>query len=874
MNNTNINTGLSNEEVKKAREKYGNNSLTKNNNTSFIKKFIECLADPIIKILLIALAIKTVFLFKNFDWYETIGIVIAIALASFISTISEYGSEKAFLKMQEEASKIKCRVLRNSKVEEINVDDVVVGDIVLLNSGDKIPADGIIIEGNISVDESSLNGEAKEAYKEAVKNNILNERNKVYRGSVVYSKSAKMLVEKVGNQTIYGGIASELSEKGPISPLKLRLTELAKIISKIGYVAAFLISISYLFSVIVIKNNFNMNLIIKTITDFPLIISHILYAMTLVVTVIIVAVPEGLPMMITLVLSSNMKRMLKNNVLVRKLIGIETAGNINILFTDKTGTLTKGKLEVIGFISGSKKEYSSMLEIKKYPKLSDLLEISIAYNNESVYSDNKIIGGNITDRALLGFINSYNKNVSVIKKEPFNSKDKYSISTIMYNGKKHLIKGAPEVIIKNCKYYYDEYGNKKSFNMELFNNKIDSYTKLGIRVLALAINDNYNIEDKFRNLTLVGIILIKDEVRPEAIEGVNLVKSAHIQTVMITGDNKNTAIGIAKEVGLLENDYDIVLTSSELKEKTDDEIKKILPNLRVVARALPQDKSRLVKLSQELGLVVGMTGDGVNDAPALKKADVGFAMGSGTEVAKEASDIVILDDNFMSISKAVLFGRTIFKSIRKFIILQLTINLCALSLSFVGPFIGISTPITVIQMLWINMVMDTLAGLAFAFEPPLLEYMKEYPKKKNESIINRYMINEILFTGLYSSILCILFLKLSFVKEIYDYYITDEYLLTAFFGLFIFIDIFNCFNARTHRINILANITKNKVFIFIICFITIIQLLMIYFGDNIFRTTDLTFVELEVMILFAFTVIPIDWLRKIYLKKKGKLTGV
>lgn len=874
MNNTNINTGLSNEEVKKAREKYGNNSLTKNNNTSFIKKFIECLADPIIKILLIALAIKTVFLFKNFDWYETIGIVIAIALASFISTISEYGSEKAFLKMQEEASKIKCRVLRNSKVEEINVDDVVVGDIVLLNSGDKIPADGIIIEGDISVDESSLNGEAKEAYKEAVKNNILNERNKVYRGSVVYSKSAKMLVEKVGNQTIYGGIASELSEKGPISPLKLRLTELAKIISKIGYVAAFLISISYLFSVIVIKNNFNMNLIIKTITDFPLITGHILYAMTLVVTVIIVAVPEGLPMMITLVLSSNMKRMLKNNVLVRKLIGIETAGNINILFTDKTGTLTKGKLEVIGFISGSKKEYSSMLEIKKYPKLSDLLEISIAYNNESVYSDNKIIGGNITDRALLGFINSYNKNVSVIKKEPFNSKDKYSISTIMYNGKKHLIKGAPEVIIKNCKYYYDEYGNKKSFNMELFNNKIDSYTKLGIRVLALAINDNYNLEDKFRNLTLVGIILIKDEVRPEAIEGVNLVKSAHIQTVMITGDNKNTAIGIAKEVGLLENDYDIVLTSSELKEKTDDEIKKILPNLRVVARALPQDKSRLVKLSQELGLVVGMTGDGVNDAPALKKADVGFAMGSGTEVAKEASDIVILDDNFMSISKAVLFGRTIFKSIRKFIILQLTINLCALSLSFVGPFIGISTPITVIQMLWINMVMDTLAGLAFAFEPPLLEYMKEYPKKKNESIINRYMINEILFTGLYSSILCILFLKLSFVKEIYDYYITDEYLLTAFFGLFIFIDIFNCFNARTHRINILANITKNKVFIFIICFITIIQLLMIYFGDNIFRTTDLTFVELEVMILFAFTVIPIDWLRKIYLKKKGKLTGV
>lgn len=873
MNNTKFNTGLNSKEVEESREKYGNNSLIKKNNNSFFRKFIECLSDPIIKILLIALAIKTIFLFKNFDWYETIGIIIAIALASFISTISEYGSEKAFLRMQEEASRIKCRVFRNSKIEEINVDDVVVGDIVLLNSGDKIPADGVIIEGEISVDESSLNGEAKEAYKEAIKNNIEKDENKVYRGSVVYSKSAKMLVKKVGNNTIYGGIAMELSENGPISPLKLRLTELAKTISKIGYIAAFLISISYLFSVVVIKNNFDINLIVKTVTNFPLITGHILYAMTLIVTVIIVAVPEGLPMMITLVLSSNMKRMLKNNVLVRKLIGIETAGNINILFTDKTGTLTKGKLDVIGFISGSKSEYSNILELKKFPKLCELLEISIAYNNESVYSDNKIVGGNITDRALLKFINSYNKNVKIINKETFNSKNKYSLATVLYNGKKHLIKGAPEVIIKNCKYYYDENGNKNRLNIELYNKKIDSYTRLGIRVLALAINDNYNLDKKFENLTLVGIVLIKDEVREEAVTGVNLTQSAHIQTVMITGDNKNTAIGIAKEVGLLNKDSDVVLTSDELKNMSDDDIKNILPNLKVVARALPQDKSRLVKVSQDLNLVVGMTGDGVNDAPALKKADVGFAMGSGTEVAKEASDIVILDDNFMSISKAVLFGRTIFKSIRKFIILQLTINLCALSLSFVGPFIGVFTPITVIQMLWINMVMDTLAGLAFAFEPPLIEYMHEFPKKKNEAIINKYMINEILFTGFYSSILCILFLKLPLIKEIYNYSVTDNYLLTAFFGLFIFIDIFNCFNARTHRINILANITKNKVFIFIIIFITIIQLLMIYYGDNVFRTTDLNFVELEVMILFAFTVIPFDWLRKIYLKKKDKLTG-
>jgi calcium-translocating P-type ATPase len=448
------------------------------------------------------------------------------------------------------------------------------------------------------------------------------------------------------------------------------------------------------------------------------------------------------------------------------------------------------------------------------------------------------------------------------------------MSTILYNGKKKLIKGAPEIIIKNCNNYYDEYGYKKILNKELLNNKIDKYTKLGIRVIALAINDNYNLNDSFKNLTLVGIILIKDDIRKEAIEGIKLVKNAHIQTVMITGDNKNTAVGIAKEVGLIEKNSDIILTSDELKLKSDEEVKKILPNLKVVARALPQDKSRLVKLSQELNLVVGMTGDGVNDAPALKKADVGFAMGSGTEVSKEASDIVILDDNFLSISKAVLFGRTIFKSIRKFIILQLTINLCAMSLSFIGPFIGVDTPVTVIQMLWINMVMDTLAGLAFAFEPPLIEYMNEKPKKKNEPIINKYMINEILFTGIYSSILCILFLKVPLIQNIYHYSETDKYLMTAFFGLFIFIDIFNCFNARTHRINILANISKNKVFIVIILFITFVQLCMIYFGDNVFRTTDLTFMELQIMLLFAFTVIPVDWLRKLILRSKDLNTGV
>lgn len=761
------------------------------------------------------------------------------------------------------------------KTKEIPVDEVVVGDIVLLESGDRIPADGLIVEGEISVDESSLNGETKEAYKYPVQS-IVTEKNQVFRGTVVYSKQAKMLVTKVGNDTMYGKLAAELLEKQPESPLKLRLRKLAQVISKIGYVGAILVSISYLFSVIFIANGFDMSKVSNTVTNIPLMIGHILYAMTLSVTIIVVAVPEGLPMMITLVLSSNMKRMLKNNVLVRKMVGIETAGSINILFTDKTGTLTKGKLEVTQFVSGSLKEYQHEMELERYHKLHDLFKMSAIYNNASTYDENhNVIGGNITDQALLKFIRTNPEMpVQIVETIPFNSKEKYACTTVIENNKKiKLIKGAPEKIVANCTHYYDELGMKKSlYNKSNIESYLRHMTKMGIRVLALAINDNYEIKDTFRNITLVGFILIRDEVRKEAITGIELVKNAHIQTVMITGDNKETAYTIGKEVGLITNNQDVVLTSEELNQKNDEDIKQLLPNLRIVARALPQDKSRLVRIAQEMGLVVGMTGDGVNDAPALKKADVGFAMGSGTEVSKEASDIVILDDNFLSISKAILFGRTIFKSIRKFIIVQLTINFCAISLSIIGPFIGIDTPITVIQMLWINMVMDTLAGLAFAYEPPLLEYMNEYPKKKEEAIINPYMMQQIVVTGLYSALLCVLFLKLPIVKE---WFLGNEAeFMTAFFGLFIFIDIFNSFNARTHRLNLLAHIQKNKVFLAIMIFVIVVQIILIYYGGELFRTVGLTLKEFQIMILMSATVIPVDWLRKLYLRSKGSVGGV
>ena len=854
--------GLTENQIKESRKKYGSNILSKKEKESFLKMLLVTLGDPIIKILLIALAIKTLFLFKDFNWYETVGIVIAIFLASFISTISEYGSEKAFEKLEEEASKIKSKVIRNNKIMEIDIDDIVVGDIINIQPGDQIPADGKIIKGSVQVNESNINGEMKEKQKKI--------NSKLYRSTVVYSGLAIMKVTEVGDNTFYGKLAQEIKEKTRESPLKIRLTKLANQISKIGYLGAILVSISYLFSVIVIENNYDINYIRDTITNIPLLLGHILHALTLSVTIIVVAVPEGLPMMITLVLSSNMKRMLKSNVLVRKLTGIETAGNINILFTDKTGTITKGNLNVIKIIDPKGREYKSEKELKENKIFYEMTKISLVANNESKYSkDNIPVGGNITDRAILKFFENKDNNYEIINNTPFSSEKKYSKAIIKYKDKKiDLIKGAPEIILDKCKYYYDN-GKKRTLIIKNdIKNKIKQATEEGIRVLA------YAKEDENKQTYLIGLIYIKDEVRKEAIKGLELIGKAGINTIMITGDNIETAKAIGKEVGLLKKEKDKVIDSKELNKMTDEDLIKIIPNLKIIARSLPQDKSRLVKLAQKKGLVVGMTGDGVNDAPALKKADVGFSMGSGTEVAKEASDIVILDDNLLSISNAILYGRTIFKSIRKFIIFQLTMNICAVSISIIGPFIGVDTPVTVTQMLWINMVMDTLAALAFSYEPPLEEYMEEKPKSKKEQIINKYMKDEIMFTGTFSALICILFLKLPIIQNIFRDSKTDKYLMTAFFGLFIFMGIFNSFNARTHRLNLFSNLRKNKVFIAIIIFIIIVQIYLIYHGGEVFRTYGLTTSEFEIMILISMLVIPIDFIRKIYLRKQGEIGGV
>lgn len=853
--------GLSDEEVKKYRTMYGDNEIKKTKKNTFLKLFMESLGDPMIKILLIVLALKFVFLFADNDWFETLGVLIAIFLASFISSISEYGSSKAFESLLSKNSLNEVKVKRNGVVVLKNINDIVVNDIVSLKSGDIVPADGVVVSGNVFADESCINGESNDVLKVPI-NGIAKENNKLYRGTIVTNNECLMKVLAVGDGTVYGKIALELQEDSGESPLKYKLRHLAKIISNIGYFGAFLVFCSYLFSNVIIQNNFNFTLIKETVTNIHLMSDYLISALTLAVTIIIVSVPEGLPMMVALVLSTNMKKMIKQNVLVRKMVGIETAGSINYLLCDKTGTITNGKMSLCGIIDYDGKLYENEVELNRNSKFFDLIGHLIILNNESVVNDNMFISGNSTDKALYAFM-SYTCKDKIISKEIFDSAKKYScVKTEEFT----YYKGAPEVILPKCSHYYLNEKISKIIDKNKINNNLLKYTSKGYRVIALAYSRNNLSEDNF---IFAGFAILKDEIRKDAKDGIKFIEQAGVRLIMVTGDSIDTAMYIGKELEIIKRN-DICLTSGDLELMSDDELKSMVSKIRIVARAKPNDKSRLVRIIEDLGFVVGMTGDGINDAPALKKASVGFAMGTGTEVAKEASDIVILDDNIKSIGLAILYGRTIFKNIRKFIVFQLTMNIGAMSLSIIGPFIGIDTPVTSMQMLWINMIMDTLAALAFAYEEPIEKYMDEKPKGRNEHIINKYMYNEIFITGFYSSLLCLLFLKLPLFKDLIRQSYDDRYFMTAFFALFVFMGIFNAVNARTEKFNLFYLMSKNKMFIIIFMCVWLVQIVFIYYGGSIFRTYGLTLWELLRVLLISFSVIPVDLIRKkIYKKRNG-----
>ena len=890
-------SGLSDKEVAESRQKNGSNELSPYELESFWSKLWQNFKDPIIIILVAALIIIFVLsLFELTEWYEAVAIGVAVILATFVSTFSEFKNENSFQKLQEEASKINNLVIRESQVTQIPITEIVTGDYVFLQAGDKIPADGQLVEGDVKVNQASLTGESDSITKHpshdaAIDVSSLNFAGKhdLFRGAVIDEGEGVMRVALIGDKTVYGRLASELSSgENRLSPLQVKLKELAGLISRFGYFAAILIFVTFIFNHAVLMNNWDWELIKGYFSDFELLLPDVLNAMVLSIIIVVAAVPEGLPMMIAIVLALNMRKLLTEKVLVRKLLGIETAGSLNMLFSDKTGTITKGQLEPMMLISSSRTIYNNYDDIKE--PLKSLIGFSIVENTASYISPKgDVVGGNSSERALLSFINKDDiKRISAFGAKPeklilFDSSRKFSATQVTTEvpipgtelGNLTLIKGAPEIVLEKCKYFINEDGVKMPYNSHGdLTTQIDELADKGIRLIALAVSDN-GITDQSsipEDAALLGIIAIRDEIREESKWSIDEVKRAGVQVIMITGDRKETAAAIASEIGLLEDENDIVLVSSELNAKTDEEIQEILPNIRVIARALPTDKSRLVRLSKAVGRVVGMTGDGVNDSAALKQSDVGIAMGSGSEVSKEAGDIVILDDNFYSITNAIRYGRAIFKSIRKFIIFQLTVNVAAVTTAFLGPMFGIDFPLTIIQLLWINIIMDTLAAIAFGGEPALFRYMEEPPVKREDSILTKYMLSSIFTSGLFITAFSLFFLTYDPLRELFlrDGVPNEAVYLTAFFNVFIFMIIINGFSVRTHKINLLDHLEKNWRFVIVMVSILVLQIIFTYIGGEILRTTALTMQEWWYVFAMALIIIPVDMVRKIIFKAVSK----
>jgi calcium-translocating P-type ATPase len=559
---------------------------------------------------------------------------------------------------------------------------------------------------------------------------------------------------------------------------------------------------------------------------------------------------------------------LQAKVLVRKLLGIETAGSLAILFLDKTGTLTEGKLSVAEIIGGNQQKY---LQFEQLPKI---LQHNLAFalrNNTSAVIDAsdikhpKLVGADRTEQALLHALGSKLADedvLDIVDLIPFTSVRKFSAISVRSDREITLVKGAPEILLEQCAFFLNEDCEKIVLDKDALLLEMKKLSDRAMRLIAVAITaqpikENKNLPEE---LVLLAMLGLRDNLRDTAAQSVKRAQDAGIHTVMITGDAKDTARAIAEDVGLIKDKKGLVLTSGELSQLSDNIVKQMLPDLYVIARASPTDKSRLVKLAKELGWVTGMTGDGINDAAAIKNADVGFAMGSGTELTKEASDIVVLNDNFYSITQAVLYGRTLFKSIRKFLIFQLTVNLSAILLAFIAPFMGYDLPLTMIQLLWINLIMDTLAALAFSGEAAVERYLHETPISRDAPLINGDMWSSILTNGISATVLSLIFLTYSPIKNLFH---NEAAFLTAFFAFFVFLHNFNKFNARTESLNLFDHLLENKNFLWVVSIIFTVQVIFTYLGGEILRTVAISAQEWLWVLLFSVIIIPIDLMRKL-----------
>lgn len=875
--------GLTDQDVKIARTLHGSNAITTVAQETFGDKLWANFKDPIIIILMVALGITMVLMIFGYTkWYESLGIAVAVFIATFVATWAEYSNENKFQKLLEYASMIQVKVFRNNRLVEIGINDLVVDDHILLQPGDTIPTDGVLIAGYLDVNEASLTGESEPIRKQAAPEwgggEAIHDENKVFRTTLVEDGEGVMRATAVGDKTCYGDTINDLiTVEDRLSPLQEKLTVLGRHISTFGYIGAAFIFVAFMLNHIFLQFDGGMSAYFAQPQGE--IISDLVTALILAIIIIVVAVPEGLPMMIAMVLALNMRKLLSVKVLVRKLLGIETAGSLTVLFCDKTGTLTQGRLAVEEFLTGKAEHYHKLEDIPD--TLRNMVAFAVRNNTGAVIDTSdpqnpKMVGADRTEQAILRFLTpllEQKPEINIVDLIPFNSSRKFSIMQVEGEKNLTLVKGAAEVVLENCSHYLVGNGNKEELiNKAVLKAEMSNLSRRTMRLLAVAITETPigNSTDLPNNLTLLGIFGMRDALRTTSYSSVKIAKNAGVHVVMITGDAKETAQAIGSDVGLLSDDkLATLITSAELAERSDDEVKQMLPHLYVVARALPSDKSRLVKLAKELGWVVGMTGDGVNDAPAVKNADVGFAMGSGTEITKESSDIVILDDNFSSITKAMLYGRTLFKSIRKFLIFQLTVNISAILVAFLGPFFGFDLPLTMTQLLWINIIMDTLAGLAFAGEAALSRYMLEKPVPKDERLISNDMWASILINSSVAALMAMIFLNYTPIRELFSRGMPVEsaeaeaVFLTAFFSFFVFMHAFNTFNARTQSLNLFERILDNKLFLGIIVLIFIVQTTFIYIGGEVLRTVPLQPKEWLYMVMFAIVLIPVDLVRKL-----------
>ena len=866
--------GLKSSEVEVSRTTYGSNKLPEPELKKWYHFAKEALTEPITMILIIIALFQLVLgAMGVMSLSEPVMIIVVLAIVTEIAVKTGLGIQKSAAELRAKTAVRYCNVVRDGSIQTINKDDLVVGDLVLLRTGQEIFADGFIVDGEISVNNAAINGETKECRKipsanykhvKTTSTTAYTDQCSLFAGTVIMSGEGKMIVTDVGVNTVNGDTLVKMQTlEPPKTALDIALDHLCDFISKWGTIAAALAFVIMTITGILNAGSLSQYFSGSILESIQKVAQNVSNALT----IIVAAVPEGLPLIVKLVTKQNVSTMEKFNILAKNTGKIPELAYVNLICTDKTGTLTTGEMTSTVMINGNCQDI-----FNKESSLNELIDLNICMNNSAVFDSNgNITGGNSIDRAVLDMLSPEDaqkiQNKAIMKKRvPFSSENKFSAVTLNNGANDFTVyKGAPEKLIEKCKFYLDNDGIVTELTEEkrkALKSHIKGLTEKAMRCIALTISDKTDdgLPDE---MNLLGVIGVVDPVRNEVPEAVKIAHKAGIQVIEITGDCMETAKAVAMEAGIYKPG-DLAVTNDEFEAMSDVKVKEIIPQLRVISRCSPNTKLRLVTLAQEIGMSVAMTGDGVNDAPALKKADVGFGMQDGSDVAKEAADIVLTDNNFASVVKAVELGRTFMHNIMMFLEFQLPINISLLILSMVFPIIsGGSALLAAVQILIVNIIMDSLNSLSFGGEPPKEEYMNEEPIMKGSGLFIRGAKGRI---ALSSIVFIALFGVITF-GPVGNMFTTKLSAMTARFALLCLMAVFNGFTIRTDSMNLFKGIKNNKLFVYIALGIFAMAVVLCNFVGNLVQTTPMDVKQWIIVLVTAFMVVPVDWIRKAICKK-------